>query len=187
MRPPIRSIAVGALSLLLTGNVTAGGISGAIYTTNSDGAFVNGNIYDAAEDVYLNGGPRANRNCAAAGLPDGEYYFQVTDPSGKVLVSGDPLTERTITVTNGVISGYSGTHPTGVGRCGELTVQVLDPSHGVNPNPGGEYKVWLTPVHRFGCCHGRFGFAPRYSKTDNFKIQPPDDGDGDGDGDGEPV
>ena len=53
----LRAIAVGAVSATLVGNAIAGGLSGAIYTTNREGTFVNGNVYDAAEDVYLNGGP----------------------------------------------------------------------------------------------------------------------------------
>ena len=58
------------------------------------------------------------------------------------------------------------------------------------PNPGGEYKVWITTVDDYllGCealgvsngldvvnCGGKtggnaHGFVPRHSKTDNFKV-----------------
>ena len=34
--------------------------------------------------VYINGGPQ---NEDTQGLPDGTYYFQVTNPSGAVLLS----------------------------------------------------------------------------------------------------
>lgn len=61
-------------------------VSGAIYTSLKDGELVNGNNYDSKADVYLNGGPPPSAPCSASGLPDGEYYFQVTDPSGAVLL-----------------------------------------------------------------------------------------------------
>lgn len=65
---------------------------------------VNLNSYGAKEDVYLNGGPGINAPADAAGLPAGTYSFQVTDPSGKTLLSTDPVTCRQFTVdTSGVI------------------------------------------------------------------------------------
>ena len=39
----------------------------------------------------------------AAGLPDGWYVFQITDPSGWVLLSDDPSKCRVIEVENDVI------------------------------------------------------------------------------------
>ena len=174
MRAHLRAITVGALSTMLVGHPAAAGMSGAIFTTNEDGSFVNGNVYDALEDVYLNGGPRANQKCSAAGLPDGDYYFQVTDPPGKVLLTTDPPAERKVHVENGLIIQYLGmTRLTGIGQCGDLTVQLFPPGSGAStPNPGGEYKVWLTPAAQFECC----GFLPTSSKTDNFKVEPPDGG-----------
>jgi hypothetical protein len=48
------------------------------------------------------------------------------------------------------------------------------------PNPGGEYKVWVTRVEDYACdlaivdCgktgNNFHGFIPRHSKTDNFKV-----------------
>src|SRR3954469_23507721 len=79
------------------------GVSGAIYTTNASGTTVNGNIYDAKADVYLNGGPQNKHD---AGLsPDGVYYFQVTDPSGAVLLSTDDAACRQVVVSSGRVSG----------------------------------------------------------------------------------
>ena len=64
-------------------------------------------------------------------------------------------------------------HQTGKGKCG-ITVQLY-PFHDT-PNPGGEYKVWMTPavIDRTG--QSVFGgvFIPNKSKTDNFKA-PGDD------------
>src|SRR5438876_905750 len=45
------------------------------------------------------------------------------------------------------------------------------------PNPGGEYKAWLTPIDDYGqACppgHASFGFCDKDSKTDNFKVKKP--------------
>jgi hypothetical protein len=159
-------------------------IKGAIFTTLFDGSAVNYNIYDAKEDVYLNGGPRPNAPCnPAAGLPDGPYYFQVTDPSGSELLSEDnDIAERKVYVSGGIITQYLGsTHkavqlPLGV-QCGATTVE-LSP-YKSTPNPGGEYKVWMTPVKYYDPSIGVHGFQHRYSKTDNFKVVSLGDSDGD--------
>src|SRR5580704_9066716 len=78
------------------------GLQGAIFTTVSNGSVVNGNQYDSPCSVYLDGGPGPHAPATAAGLPDGDYYFQVTDPSGKTLLSTDVVTNRSFHVTNGV-------------------------------------------------------------------------------------
>jgi hypothetical protein len=158
-------------------------LSGAIFTTNANGTQVNGNIYQDKCDVYLDGGPGPNAPQHAAGLPDGDYYFQVTDPSGKTLLSTDPVVNRQFNVSGGIITGNSGlgNHVTGVDvDHGAATIQLcpfLD-----TPNPGGVYKVWVTPVADFvgdpnlvddPCGHGCFhGFVPAATKTDNFKVKP---------------
>src|SRR5919108_2776418 len=79
--------------------------SGAIFATVADGTEVNFNIYEAKTDVYLDGGPGPGAPQHAAGLDDGTYVFQVTDPSGKVLLSQDVPLCRRFTVSAGVISG----------------------------------------------------------------------------------
>lgn len=176
MHQRIRSIiaATATAALLGGGTVATAGMSGAIFTTRVGGYFVNANVYDSAEDVYLNGGPAANKSCSAAGLPDDDYIFQVTDPSGKVLVSLADAAERVFSVAGGVISDDSGTyggqHVRGPGRCDGATVRLW-PFDLTLPTPGGEYKVWVTPLD----IYDSFGFIPSYSKTDNFKVQPPDD------------
>jgi hypothetical protein len=151
-------------------------VNGAIFTTLFDGSSVDHNIYTAKQDVYLNGGPNSlSAPCTAAGLPDGEYYFQVTDPSGKIVLSTDELSERMVRVQGGIIKYYLGTtHSLSVGKCGSVTVQLMPFDD--TPNPGGEYKAWMTPVLGFK------GFLPSKSKTDNFKA--PGDTDIDSDNDG---
>ncbi len=150
-------------------SVVSGPLSGAIFTTTVDGAIVNENVhYLAKEDVYLDGGPGPNAPAKAAGLPEGDYYFQVTDPSGKDLLSTDHISCRKIHVNDhGVIDFvYSGTsyvkskgslvtepcqHAQGVdldhSELGAITVQLFP--YDDTPNRGGVYKVWITPVDRY--------------------------------------
>ncbi|MGD8859532.1 MAG: hypothetical protein PVI30_05930 [Myxococcales bacterium] len=140
-------------------------LSGAVFTTLEDGARVNANIYEAKEDVYLDGGPGPGAPVDAAGLPAGDYYFQVTDPSGKTLLSSDHISCRRIRINgDGVIDHvYPGTdyvkvrgkltpepcrHQTGTDQDhdveGAITVQLMP--YDDTPNRGGVYKVWLTPT-----------------------------------------
>ena len=166
--------------------------SGAIFTTVVDGSEVNFNHYAAKEDVYLDGGPGPGAPQEAAGLDDGIYVFQVTDPSGKTLLSQDAANCRQFTVSGGLIVDVAPSgacaHVTGVDvDHGATTVQLfpyLD-----TPNRGGVYKVWVTRVEDFllGCAAlgvpnglavvdcgdepgDRHGFIGAHSKTDNFKV-----------------
>jgi hypothetical protein len=168
------------LTVVRTPIATAQPLTGAIFTTNMDSTFVNGNVYDFGEDVFLNGGPRPNAPCTAAGLPDGDYYFQITDPSGHTLLHEitDTIQFRKLRVTGGVIDlYYGGPRSTGQGKCqnptGNITIQLFP--FVSTPNPGGEYKVWMTRVSDYDpSMRGAFGFIQSKSKTDNFKVVPPD-------------
>jgi hypothetical protein len=174
-----------ALVLSLTSTAAMGApVTGAIFTTLLDGSAVNYNIYDSKQDVYLNGGPRSPKSpCTAAGLPDGIYYFQVTDPSGKFVLSADKPEERKVRVYGGYITEYLGkTHIKNEGmKCNKKTVTVeLYPFYDT-PNSGGEYKVWMAPANADP--EASFaGFAASMSKTDNFKAPGDDEGDFDNDG-----
>ena len=185
---PLRMLATGALLALSTLAQAAPPLPGAIFTTLSDGSKVNANIFSAKCDglgVYLDGGPGPNAPATAAGLPDGDYFYQVTDPSGKVLLSTDAQRYRRFTVVGGLINSRvapaaPGDHQTGLDvDHGAVTIELcpfLD-----TPNNGGEYKVWVTPVGDFagnpdivdnGYNPGYFhGFVPAASKTDNFKVK----------------
>jgi hypothetical protein len=150
-------------------------VSGAIFTTDSSGVPVNLNHYPNKQAVYLNGGPGLNAPDDAAGLPDGTYSFQVTDPSGKTLLSEDPVACRQFTVVGGVIQDVvpSGgcEHATGTdGEDGGATVQLYP--YSTTPNNGGVYKVWVTPTSSLDCtgAGNRHCFVPSQSKTDNFKV-----------------
>ncbi len=182
--------------LLLAGVVWAGPLPGAIFTTLEDGSVVNGNIYSNATDVYLDGGPGPNAPSTAAGLPEGDYFFQVTDPSGKRLLSLDPVDSRkvhvnaagvidhiyeapTVTVIKGKNKSEWGTHAEGEDidhfELGAITVQLMPYKN--TPNKGGVYKVWMTPVDQFVGDTSQIdnpeyfhGFVPAWSKTDNYKV-----------------
>jgi hypothetical protein len=163
-------------------------LPGAIFTTNYDGSIVNGNTkYESKcglTGVWLDGGPGPNAPQDAAGLPDGDYYFQVTDPSGKKLLSTDAVNNRCVTVSGGIITGNScsvsphNTNPS-VDAGGGIVVELCP--YDDTPNNGGVYKAWMTPVGDFvgnpalvdnACGNGCFhGFVPAASKTDNFKVR----------------
>lgn len=173
------------LPLLLLGLAPAqaapgGNLSGAIFTTDATGNPVNLNHYASKLDVYLNGGPGINAPDSAAGLPAGTYAFQVTNPNGKVLLSEDDVSCRRFVVDgSGVIQSIAmgagcttGPHATGLSsEDGGISVQLYPFAD--TPNPGGVYKVWVTPIERLEAPgkNNRNGFVPRYSKTDNFKVR----------------
>ncbi len=173
------SLSLGLALLAFTGcadeidSLSAGShtrLTGAVFTTTEDGTTVDGNDYEHVCDVYLNGGPHPD---GAAGLPEGDYYFQVTDPSGATLLSNDSIATRQIHIDaagriDAAVTG--GLHATGVNLVdGGITVQLCPvlPS----PNPGCVYKVWVTPVEDYDptLATGVFGFSPRSSRTDGFR------------------
>ncbi len=136
-------------------------LPGAIFTTDSTCTGVNLNIYTNKADVYLNGGPAFP---GAAGLPDGYYYVQVTEPAGALLGtsvgSGNPTP---VHVTNGEFDS-----------CYQLTsilIKASDSTAGYDStsNPGGVYKVWVSTVATFD---------NDSTKTDNFKVKEEDGGGG---------
>src|SRR5262245_45381678 len=102
-----------AVGLLAVSASAMAGPSGAIFTNDENSNLVNANVYEGTGYVYLNGGPRANAPCTAAGLPDDDYYFQVTDPSGQDLLSSDAVENRRVTVMGGVIIATAGSHGIG--------------------------------------------------------------------------
>ncbi len=109
-------------------------------------------MFDNKEDVHVDGGPA---HPGAAGLPDGSYCVQVTDPSGAtVLGKSDP---GAVTVVDGeFVQCYQLTSILKTGSSG-FTV----PGYDDTPNPGGEYKVWVST----DC-----DFINNSTKTDNFQV-----------------
>ncbi|UCH32606.1 MAG: carboxypeptidase regulatory-like domain-containing protein [Candidatus Bathyarchaeota archaeon] len=139
-------------------------VTGAIWTTDSDGDQVNGNLFKNRRSVYLAGGPH---KIGTLGLADGEYCFQVTDPKGKILLSSDDVEKRTFYVENGVIDSVApGGHNSNPDPDGEGIIIQLAP-FGPAPQKSGGYKVWVTKVQYYDAFGG---FIPSLSKTDNFKV-----------------
>jgi hypothetical protein len=189
------AVALAVVGLLPGQAIAAGGApSGAIFTTLPDGSEVNFNQYASKDLVYLDGGPGPGAPATAAGLDDGTYVFQVTDPSGKTLLSTDAARCREFTVVNGLITGVVPAggceHVTGTDVDHNATTVQLLP-YDDTPNPGGVYKVWATlEVNYLAGCNALgvsngldvvdcglkrgvavHGFIPGNSKTDNFKVQ----------------
>ncbi len=165
--------------------------SGALFTTVADGSEVNANIYASKDLVYLDGGPGPGAPQGAAGLNDDTYVFQVTEPSGKTLLSLDPARCRQFVVSGGIITAVVATgcqHVTGTDiDHNAVTVQLMP--YADTPNNGGEYKAWVVRLGDFlagcaalgvsnglnvvDCGHSAgnlHGFIPRHTKTDNYKV-----------------
>jgi hypothetical protein len=126
-------------------------MSGAIWTTNSTGDAVNMNQYEYKTDVYLNGGPKGG----GGGLPDGDYYVQVTEPNGTLL--GSSYATATVHVTDGNFDAIYQLWSI-VWKASDLSAQGYDDT----TNLGYEYKVWVSQNP---------DFPPSESKTDNFKVR----------------
>lgn len=172
---------LASLALLLSACATDSSSSTEqdLFTSTEDGSAVNENHYAAKTDVFLDGGPGANAPAHAAALPAGDYYFQVTDPSGKKILSSDGIECRKFRINaDGVIDHLypcATTHATGVdgdhSELGAITIGLAP----FDDSKNGVYKAWVTPVDKYAD-----GFVNRYSKTDNFKIGVvEDDGGGD--------
>jgi hypothetical protein len=156
-----------ALALLVAlAPAAAAQYSGSVYTTDAKANVEN--VFGKPRDVYMAGGPGPNAGCSGNGLPDGSYYFQVTDPSGSTLLSTDPLADRAVIVSDGVISA-AGSRSTRNGPCGSEVVQLVP--FAPTPNSSGEYKVWLIPASDYVPGGPNHGFPSDASKTDNFKVR----------------
>lgn len=181
--PRIAAIPVCLFVSLFAAGSQAEAINGAIFTSVVDSSTVNANVFEYKADVYLNGGPPLNAPCSSSGLDDSDYFFQVTSPDGKKLLSQDSVFQRKFRVSGGVITQYLGsTHGVGTGNCpGAISIQLVP--YADTPNNGGVYKVWVTRVSDYlrfcpsannvrrpkEC--GLAGFVPGNTKTDNFRVR----------------
>jgi hypothetical protein len=83
-------------------------------------------------------------------LPDGDYFFQVTDISGEALLSSDEVRFRQFRVADGVIEDVSGqgSHAVWVSSLsGAASVQLCP--YDDSPDSSGMYEVWVTRVEDF--------------------------------------
>ena len=149
------ALMLAAVSLVATGAFTAAPVTGAIFTTDVTCNGTNVNIFTTRDDVYLDGGPA---HPGAAGLPDGNYYVQVTEPSGTLLGtsvgSADPTPAHV--VDGSFVICY---------QLSAILIKASDDSPGYDEttNGGGEYKVWVSQES---------SFSGGDTKTDNFKVNP---------------
>ncbi|HSD71621.1 MAG TPA: SdrD B-like domain-containing protein [Thermoanaerobaculia bacterium] len=186
-------LAVNAIGLLLFAVGARAQLSGVVTTVTAAGAPQD--VFTAKGDVFFTAGPTATPCAFTRFLSDGRYYFQVTDISGRRLLSTDPAAERVVTVRNGVLFSYDGhTHAadaaqgTGgeegaefvaLGPCGGLSVGLAPFSDAGNLD--ASYLLWLTPLAAFsgdpaqidavcgtGCFHG---FRPESSLTASFRVE----------------
>lgn len=153
-------LSLAACIITAGSTATAAPMPGAIWTTDASAGPVDKNIYINKEDVYLNGGPR---NGSGQGLPDGDYYVQVTEPDGALLgTSVGAAMETPIQVVNGLmVSTY---------QLSAILITASTQTSGYDntTNPGGEYKVWLSKNSLF---------PNSETKTDNFKVKESDNPD----------
>jgi hypothetical protein len=147
----LAAAAVLAILFAAATNLRAAPLSGAIFSTDSTCTGVDLNIYSTKDAVYIDGGPA---HPGAAGLPDGSYCVQVTQPDGVVLGVSAP---GAVTVSGGEFA-----------QCYQLSLILNTASSGFTTpgyddttNPGGEYKVWVSTD-----CN----FVEDSSKTDAFKV-----------------
>ena len=79
-----------AAGCLFGGPASAAAIHGALFTTDAAGT-VNVNQYDVEGRRLPQRWTGPNAPCTAADLDDGVYVFQITNPSGTVLLSSDGI------------------------------------------------------------------------------------------------
>jgi hypothetical protein len=123
-RLPLYFLLLPLLAALAPASLQAQSVGG-IRVTDSTGSTPAGSVFTSRDQVYLAAGP-ADAQCAGEGLADGDYSFQVNDVAGAAALSTDDISNRTFTVSGGVISGYSGNHAVSpaTSDCGSLLIQV---------------------------------------------------------------
>ena len=134
-----------ALLSALAMPVSAKGLTGSFYTTTSGCEAGNITQFAATGDVYLDSG-----NAKGSKLPDGSYYVQVTEPDGALLGKS---TAAPVDIKDGNLAACYNLR--------DIVVKASNSEPGFDEtlNPGGVYKVWLSPDADF-----------TRAKTHNFKI-----------------
>jgi hypothetical protein len=154
---------------------------------------VNCNIYDAKEDVWLNGGPSAGQNH----LTDGTYVFAVLEPSGQndpndggannlsdtdpaggsgITGGGDSSTNRQFTVVDGKSFDNLGTHGEYGGGALGLLIQLVP--YDTTSNPGGVYILAICKISDSAAAAAidpTPTVEPSACKYDAFKVRNGDD------------
>ena len=167
--------AAASIGLLLCSLSASAQVPGVVTTVGATGT--PRAVFADKDEVYFTAGPTATGCAPTQFVNDGRYYFQVTDLDGERLLSTDPVTERIVTVRNGVILSADGPahgHATADrGPCGGLSVGLAPFADAGNRD--ADYLLWLTPVPSFvttGCGDGCFhGFRPELSLTTSFRVE----------------
>lgn len=162
--------AITAIGLLLCSVSASAQVSGAVTIVNESGSPQD--VFNDKSDVFFTAGPTATPCAFTQFLPDGRYYFQVTDLSGATLLSSDPVNERLVTIRGGVLFSYDGhTHEVEMvegapeeqsgeseesGEAEDATLRNACGGASVGLAPfrdagsrDASYLFWLTPIARF--------------------------------------
>ena len=176
------SLLACAAAALLSSRIASAQIPGTIRTVAVDETVTARDVFADRADVFVASGSPSSPCRSVEMLADGAYYFQVTTATGDRLLSSDPVSERRITVENGVFFSYDGTtHATADSKtgCNSLAVGLapFDDAGALR----AAYLVWITPAARFvgvpgdvgpvcgdGCF---FGFRPEFSTTRAFRVE----------------
>jgi hypothetical protein len=121
-------------------------IAGSVSVALQDGQPAAAVVFEDKCDAYLVAGQQEG----LPRLPDGDYFFQVTNVSGEALLSNDEIRFRQFRVSDGAIEGVSGQGNHAVGSdslSGAATVQLCPLAD--SPDSSGMYEVWVTRVEDF--------------------------------------
>jgi hypothetical protein len=189
------AVAAAAVAVGLVLALTLGGLGGGPADEEDEGvlpyAAVVGSISVALEDGQPPPAVIFEDKCEAylvvgqeegpPRLPDGDYFFQVTDVSGETLLSSDEVRLRQFLVADGVIEGVSGqgSHTVWVNSLsGAASVQLCP--YADSPDSSGMYQVWVTRVEDFkgdveavdSAAPGSYGFLAARSARELFAVSP---------------
>ncbi|HEV2063302.1 MAG TPA: SdrD B-like domain-containing protein [Thermoanaerobaculia bacterium] len=175
----LRRVGLAVFVFAVAAGAALAQIPGSIRTVDEKGGAQD--LFAERGDVFLAAGSGAPPCRSVELLADGAYYFQVTSATGDKLLSPDPVSERRVTVKNGVIFSYDGTTHAADGKtgCNSLSV-ALSPYDDAGFRKAA-YLVWVTPVGSFSgkptdvgpvCGDGCFfGFRPELSTTHAFRVE----------------
>ena len=138
----------GILPMLSLAEELTPSLPNAIWTTEQSGKTVDKNLYEAKWDVFLNGGPKKLDNIEESYA----VYIKVTNPSGS----------ETLGSSQGLVEIGSGANLVSLWE--NLVTPIGTKGYNDTPNPGGEYKVWVSTDPSFSSAQTKF---------DNFKVKSP--------------
>lgn len=170
MFQPIRGCLPG-LAVLVSAPFFLAQVTGHLAVTNAQG--MPESCFTSPSQVHFYLGP-ALTNCTTNPPVDGDYYFQVTDPSGVNLLSTDPLQDRRFSVRGGRIATGNGVHVTlNSAPCPSSRILSVAP-FGMSVSAMCQYKLWVTPVWEYHLKPAGFhGFVPHRSLAQNFVVMKP--------------